>query len=87
VAGSAAGRHVVHVEVIDLAGNPMPYYSVNLVAEGGTCSHVIALSISDPPGIYHVKVRDVLTGKTGEGDLLKEGADYAGLKFDSVKPQ
>ncbi len=87
VAGPAPGKHVFHVEVTDPAGNIMPYYSANLVAENGTCSHVIALSISDPAGVYHVKVRDVLTGKEAEGDLVKEGVDYEGLKLEAPKTQ
>src|SRR5260221_9258692 len=64
VIGGLPGTHVFHVEVYDPAGNLMPFYTVNLKAENGTCNHQIALGINDPAGIYHVKVRDILTGKT-----------------------
>ncbi len=82
VAGGLPRRHVFHIEVLDLAGKPMPYFAANISAENGACTHEIALGINDPPGTYRVVVRDVLTGKSAEGDLVKDGVEYNGLKFE-----
>jgi len=85
VAGGTPARHVFHVEVTDALGGVLPYYSANVIAENGACTHTIALAINDPAGAYHVKVRDVLTGKSAEGDLVKEVVDFDKLKYDAAK--
>ena len=83
VGGALPGRHVFHIGVFDPGGFLMPHYTANLIAENGSTTHQIALGINDPPGAYHVKVRDVLTGKMIEGELQKEAADYTGVKFET----
>ena len=85
LAGTMPGRHVFHFDVLDPAGKVMPFYAANISSETGNCVHQIALGINDAPGTYHVRVRDVLTGKIAEGDLLKEGQDYNGLDFEPKK--
>ncbi len=85
VAGALPGRHVYHVEVFDPAGKPMPYYATNIATENGSCTHVITLGVNEPAGTYHVKFRDALTGKSAEGDLLKDGQQYNALDLDPAK--
>lgn len=79
------GTHVFHIEVADPAGNVMPWYAANCLAPNAMCNHEIAIGINDPAGMYHVKVRDVSTGKSAEGDLAKEAVGFTGLKFEEKK--
>lgn len=82
VSGGQPGLHVFHFEVADTAGNIMPWHAANCLAEHGACVHEIAIGINEPAGAYHVKVRDVLSGKSAEHDLVKESVEFNGLNFD-----
>ena len=86
VTGGQPGLHVFHFEVADTAGNIMPWHAANCIAEHGACVHEIAIGINAPAGAYHVKVRDVLSGKSAEHDLVKESVEFDGLNFDE-KPK
>jgi beta-galactosidase GanA len=65
-AAGKLGDHVLHVELIDPAGqSPLPYRS-NQLAPGGKLDLTLPLALNDQSGIWTVQVRDVLTGTTGE---------------------
>jgi hypothetical protein len=69
--------HVFHIEVTDPDGKVLRHYTQNVVAEGGKWNTEFALGVNEPAGRYHLIVRDVATGATGIGDLLKDFSDYA----------
>ncbi|HIJ73044.1 MAG TPA: hypothetical protein HPP83_02975, partial [Candidatus Hydrogenedentes bacterium] len=56
------GKHLLHVELHQPDGDPIPYYAKNVVCEGGVGKSYIPLSLSEHPGSYVVHVRDVLSG-------------------------
>jgi hypothetical protein len=58
------GSHVVHVDVLDPQGTPMPQYSGNLLAPGGHAARQIPLALNDPAGQWTIRVHDVLSGQT-----------------------
>jgi hypothetical protein len=60
--GQAVDRSVVHVEVFDPAGRLVRYYSGNADVVGGTAKFSIPFALSDMPGQWRVKVRDVISG-------------------------
>ena len=59
------GRQVVHVDVLDPAGQAKRHYARNLVARGGRVSMVIPLALNDPVGPWTVRANDVATGIAG----------------------
>ncbi|MCY3021117.1 MAG: hypothetical protein NTW87_19050 [Planctomycetota bacterium] len=73
------GLHVFHVEIRDPAGKPIPCYARNIIAERGRWNSQVLLGLNEPAGMYGLVVRDVVTGKTVEGDLRKDAAEYTTL--------
>lgn len=68
-AAGKLGDHVVHVELIDPSGqSPLPYRS-NQLAPGGKLDLTLPLALNEQPGVWTMRVRDVLTGTTGEAKL------------------
>lgn len=58
--GSPVGLDVLHIEVVDPAGEHVAYYSGNQL---GTGSWPAPLAMNDRTGMWRVRVRDVLTGR------------------------
>ena len=70
------GTHVLRVEVEDALGRIRPEYARNLEAPAGIARFRLPLALSDPSGIWKLRVRDAATGVTGEttfGCLLSLG--------------
>jgi hypothetical protein len=63
--GAADGAlHVIHVEVMDPAGNPVAPYSGNILARRGGVSRLLPFALNDPPGTWHIRATDMLSGET-----------------------
>jgi hypothetical protein len=62
-AATPASVHVIHVDVLDPAGQLHREYSGNLLAPAGAATKPIPLAHNDPPGAWTVTARDVLTGQ------------------------
>jgi len=78
-ASSEPVLHVFHVEITDPLGKVLRHYTQNVVAEGGQWNSDIVLGVNEAAGRYHIVIRDVATGATGTGDLLKDFAEYSAL--------
>jgi hypothetical protein len=64
-----AARHVLHVEVIDPTGKPVPCYSGNLLGPAGHASKALPLALNDAPGTWQVRIRDLLTGQARSASI------------------
>ena len=75
--GGEATTHVFHVEVASPSGKPLPHLARNVVAPKGQWSGTIVLGLNEEPGAYKATIRDVLTGRRTEAELLKEASEYS----------
>jgi len=58
---SGAARDVVHIEVVDPAGKPVPHYSGNVVVAGHSAK-LLPLAVNDMPGNWTIRATDPLSG-------------------------
>jgi hypothetical protein len=61
---SPPGRHVVRVEVLAPDGQRQPFYTQNVDTRSGQWRGKICTAFNDPPGLWTVQAREVLSGKT-----------------------
>jgi hypothetical protein len=61
---TAAANHVLHVDVVNPAGQAVSYYSGNLFAPEGRAGKVLPIAVNDPAGRWEVRVKDIMTGQT-----------------------
>jgi len=61
-----AGKPVVHVDVLDPAGQVALQYSGNDVLAGEAGEHQVPLAVNDAPGRWTIRVKDVLSGQQQE---------------------
>jgi hypothetical protein len=54
---------VLHMDVIDPAGNTVDYYSGNVLASGGNAEKLLPLAENDLTGQWSVHVKDVISGQ------------------------
>jgi hypothetical protein len=64
------GDHVLHVDLVDPAGRPVWHYARNELAPSGKLSLTVPLAANEKPGLWIVRVRDVLTGVAGGTQVL-----------------
>ncbi len=64
--GEAAGTHLVHVSLDRGPGHPVACYERNVSCPQGEGQTYLPLACDEPPGLYTVRARDVLTGVEGE---------------------
>ncbi len=69
IAGTAAARAVLNVEVADPSGKAIDYYSGNLLALNGKASRGIPFAVNDPAGKWRVTVRDAITGQRQSAEI------------------
>jgi hypothetical protein len=69
---SSAAVDVVHLDVIDPAGNIVSHYSGNLLVTRGGVSKLLPLAFNDQPGIWSIRVRDLLGGGSKMVELQVE---------------
>jgi len=55
------GRHVLHIEVLDPAGNLCRAYTRNVVAENGRWEGTLPTALNDPVGRWTVRIREVVS--------------------------
>ena len=67
-----AAFDVVHLDVIDPAGNIVAHYSGNVLVPQGGVSKLLPLAFNDQPGVWSIRVRDLLGG----------GSEVAKLQVD-----
>lgn len=60
---SRAAVHVFHVDVVDPSGTIVSHYSGNLLAPDGRAATVLPLALTDTPGRWEIRVRDLLSGQ------------------------
>ena len=58
------GTHIVHVVLRTNTGESLRHYEQDIVCTKGQGDGYIPLALNDPPGIYQIVVRDVLSGTT-----------------------
>jgi Beta-galactosidase len=69
---SAAAVDVVHLDVIDPAGNIVDHYSGNLLVPRGSVPKLLPLAFNDQPGVWSIRVRDLLGGGSEVAKLQVE---------------
>ena len=69
---SPAAVDVVHLDVIDPAGNIVAHYSGNLLVSPDGVSKLLPLAFNDQPGIWSIRVRDLLGGGSKAAELQVE---------------
>jgi hypothetical protein len=69
---SSAAVDVVRLDVIDPAGNIVAHYSGNLLVPRGGVSKLLPLAFNDQPGIWSIRVRDLLGGGSKVVELQVE---------------
>jgi hypothetical protein len=62
---------VVHLDVIDPAGNIVAHYSGNLLGRSEV-SKLLPLAVNDQPGVWSIRARDLLGGGSEVAQLLVE---------------
>jgi hypothetical protein len=64
-----AEKPVVHVEVLDPSGQAAPDYCANVVLTGGSGEQAVPFAVSDAPGRWTVRVKDLLSGQQQESGV------------------
>ncbi len=64
--GTLAEKPVLHVEVLDPSGQAASQYCANVVLAGASGEHAVPLAVSDAPGRWTVRVKDLLSGQQQE---------------------
>jgi hypothetical protein len=63
------GDHVFHLDLIDPSGETTWHYARNELAPSDKFLFAVPLALNEKPGTWTVRVRDVLTGVTGEAKV------------------
>ena len=58
--------HAFRIELVNPENKTVKHYSKNLLAENGSCSATLQLSLNEQQGKWCLKARDVVSGKTAE---------------------
>ena len=69
---AAAGKHVIHAELIPPQGEARFFLQRNLTAENGKAEFRIRIAENDPAGEWTFRAVDVLTGVSAEKKIIKE---------------
>ena len=64
--GAPVDRSVVHVDVLDPAGKPVPHYSANVDVKDGRAQFALPFALNDARGAWRVHARDVVSGLAAE---------------------
>jgi Beta-galactosidase len=62
-ASTSAGTHVFHIDVVNPAGEPVSYYSGNVLAPGGLAEKILPLAADEKLGRWTINVKDLLSGQ------------------------
>ncbi len=58
-----ASQHIFHIDVLNPSGESVPYFSGNLLAQGGSAKRGLALAHNEQTGQWTVRVKDLLSGQ------------------------
>jgi hypothetical protein len=72
VSATPAMRGVIHLDVVDPEGSTVLGYSGNLVTDDADASRIIPLAVNDKPGVWKVRVKDLLGGMSETIELRVE---------------
>jgi hypothetical protein len=61
---TSAAIDVLHLDVVDPAGKTVSQYSGNILAPGGQAEGVLPLALNDPPGLWTLRITDLLSGRS-----------------------
>jgi hypothetical protein len=67
-----AAANVVHLDVVDPAGNIAAHYSGNLLVGRSEVAKLLPLAVNDQPGVWSIRARDLLGGGSEVAQLLVE---------------
>jgi len=68
--GKDLSTHAIRLELINPQGELIKYYSLNLLAEKGSCHEKIILARNENKGKWKIRVRELISGKTAETFFL-----------------
>jgi hypothetical protein len=71
-AGTWAQRHIVHLDVMDPQGSTVAGYSGNLLFADAVTTKLLPLALNDKTGLWKLRARDMLSGKTATTELQVE---------------
>ena len=66
---TSAEKPVLHVEVLDPSGQVASEYCANVLLSGAAGEHTLPLAVSDAPGRWTVRVKDLLSGQRQEAAI------------------
>jgi hypothetical protein len=66
--GAPAALDVLRVDVVDPTGATVPHYSGNMIVAGAAVK-LLPIAFNDKPGIWKIRVKDLLSGETATASL------------------
>ena len=60
---SPASVHLLHIDVLDPSAKVAAAYSGNVLAPAGRADYLLPVALSDPPGRWQLRIRDLLSGQ------------------------
>jgi hypothetical protein len=67
------GNHLVRLDLVSLreeSPRAVPYYATDIVCSAGRGDAYIPLALNERPGLYRIVARDVISGTTGEAQIM-----------------
>ncbi|NMA40702.1 MAG: hypothetical protein GX937_11060 [Lentisphaerae bacterium] len=68
----ATSAHVFRIELVNPENKIVTHYSKNLLAENGSCSATLQLSLNEQQGKWRMQARDVISGEIAEKSFWVE---------------
>jgi hypothetical protein len=62
----APSAHAFRIELVNPENKTVRHYSKNLLAENGSCSATLQLSLNEQQGKWRLRARELISGKTAE---------------------
>jgi hypothetical protein len=72
LSSSPAALDVIHLDAIDPEGNTVAHYSENLLITDARTTKLIPFAVNDKPGVWTIRVKDLLGGTTATAELVVE---------------
>ena len=69
---AAPAVNMVHVDTIDPEGKTVAHYSGNLLVNAGKATKLVPFALNDQPGLWMIRVNDLLSGKAMMAELRVE---------------
>jgi len=69
IPGYTPANHVFRIEILDVNGNVIPYYSRNLLSRQGRIADKLFLAFNQKTGKYTIRATEVVSGQMAETDF------------------